>query len=45
MSIYTGIEWKVSNDEVLVSTTPEDDQSWQYIIYNNRKDFDYENEL
>ena len=45
MSIYTGIEWKVSDDEVLASTTPEDSQSWQYIIYNNRKDFNYESEL
>ena len=45
MSLYTGIEWKVSDDDVLVSTTPEDEQSWQYIIYNNRKDFDYESEL
>ena len=45
MSLYTGIESKVSDDEVLVSTTPEDEQSWQYIIYNNRKDFNYESEL
>jgi hypothetical protein len=45
ISKYTGMDWKVSEKEVLASMSPEDDQSWQYLIYNNRMDFNYENEL
>jgi hypothetical protein len=45
ISKYTGIDWKVSDTEVLCSMGIEDDQSWQYIIYNGRKDFNYESEF
>lgn len=45
MSVYTNIEWHVSDGEVLANLNPANEQGWQYIIYNNRKDFDYESEL
>lgn len=45
ISKYTGIDWKVSDTEVLCSMGIEDDQSWQFIIYNGRKDFNYESEF
>ena len=45
LSNHTGIEWNTSDGEVLCAPKMENDQCWQYIIYNNRKDFDYESEL
>lgn len=43
LSEYTGVEWKCSDEPVLVAPNPSAKDCWQYIIYNNRKDFDYEN--
>lgn len=45
ISKYTGMNWQSSDREILCSKGIEDDQSWQYVIYNNRKDFDYESEF
>ena len=42
---YTNEEWKVSDEPCLVAPNPPDPECWQYIIYNNRKDFNYENIL
>lgn len=43
ISEYTFSEWKVSSDPVLIANNPNNSSCWQYIIYNNRKDFNYEN--
>lgn len=45
MCAYTNMEWHVSDGEVLASMDPANSQGWQYIIYNKRKDFDYESEF
>ena len=45
ISKYTDVEWYGSDEEVLCAMDINDDQCWQYIIYNNKKDFDYESEL
>jgi hypothetical protein len=42
MSKHTGIDWKCSDEKILVSTPPDDPSCWQYVIYNNRKEFNYE---
>jgi len=42
---YTNEEWKVSDEPCLVAPNPPDPECWQYIIYNNRRDFNYENIL
>lgn len=39
ISKHTGIEWKCSDTPVLVAPNPSASDCWQYVIYNNRKDF------
>lgn len=45
VSTYTNQNWSVSDQPVLVTPSPNNSQAWQYVIYNNRKDFNYENIL
>lgn len=45
ISIYTSEEWKVSDEPRLVTPNPNNPHAWQYIIYNQREDFDYKNIL
>lgn len=40
---HTGMSWECSQDLCLVAPDPKAPDCWQYVIYNNRKDFDYEN--
>lgn len=42
MSKHTGVEWKCTDETMLVSTPPDDPSCWQYVIYTGRKDFNYE---
>lgn len=42
ISSYTNIDWQVSNDKRLVCPNPNDTSCWQYVIYNNRENFNYE---
>ena len=42
MSKHTGVEWKCTDETMLVSTPPEDPSCWQYVIYTGRKEFNYE---
>ena len=43
VSKYTNMEWHASDEKRLVCPNPTDASCWQYVIYNNREDFDYEN--
>lgn len=42
VSEYTGMQWQSSDDEMLLCPNPQDTSCWQYVVYNNRKDFNYE---
>ena len=42
VSKYTNNDWKCSTEPLLVAPNPKDPECWQYVIYNNRKDFNYE---
>lgn len=39
---YVGGQWHSSDEEILLCPNPQDSSCWQYVIYNNRKDFNYE---
>jgi hypothetical protein len=45
ISNYTNKDWKVSDKPVLVTPSPNNPHAWQYVIYNTRENFDYENIL
>lgn len=45
ISRYTNIDWQVSDKPKLVTPSPNNPAAWQYIIYNNRENFNYENIL
>lgn len=42
LSEYTGTQWHCSDNKLLVAPNPSATDCWQYVIYNKRKDFDYE---
>lgn len=45
ITTYTNEEWKVSDEPRLVTPSPNNPHAWQYIIYNRRENFNYENIL
>lgn len=43
LSEHMNMQWNCSDELMLVAPSPKSQDCWQFVIYNNRKDFNYEN--